>query len=641
MKKFLISALFASALAFSAYAAKPNVLTLKESITDESIVYPETFEKNTQKLLESWYLKNYTTTDDRYARQGDVEVSDDEIKRRLSALPTVIDMPYNQIVRDYIKRYTQRGREQVAAILGLSLYYTPIFEQALEKEGLPLELKYLPVIESALDPNAVSKSGATGLWQLMLGTGKGLGLEVNSLVDERRDPYLSSEKAVSYLKDLYETYGDWSLAIAAYNCGPGAVNKAMRRAGGDPKSHDFWSIYKYLSPETRGYVPMFVAANYVMNYHNEHNISPVLATKPLITDTVAVYNRLHFNQISEVLNMPIDELRILNPQFRADLIPASADHPYFLILPSQQVHAYLVSEQEIMAHDANKYARRESAEPGEDAPAMAYEPATSQEEAREEAEVAMIRESAAKATGQESVTHKVAAGETITSIASQYGCTANDIKEWNNLRRNAVRTGQQLKIYTASAKTTTKAEPAKQNNKEAKQQPIEAAQAKSKKINNKANAQAAAEQPAQAKQKSNSKKGNQEVAEQQGSTKQGKKGKKNSSLKEQQQQQQAERNNKKNSKKNRNKKKDVTPKSKDVEVKSGDNLSKIAKQNGVTVEDLRKANPTLKGDMLHPGEKLKVPGKNQVKQGKKGKRGRQEEEASQSKSSRKKSKKRR
>lgn len=612
MKKFLLSALLASALALPAMGNQPNVLKLKETITDETIVFPETFEKDTQKLLESWYLKNYTTTDDRYARQGDVEVSDEEIKRRLAALPTVIDMPYNQIVRDYIKRYTKRGRDQVAAILGLSLYYTPIFEQALEQAGLPLELKYLPVIESALDPNAVSKSGATGLWQLMLGTGKGLGLEVNSLVDERRDPYLSSEKAVSYLKDLYGTYGDWSLAIAAYNCGPGAVNKALRRAGGDPKSHDFWSIYKYLSPETRGYVPMFIAANYVMNYHNEHNISPVLATKPLITDTVAVYNRLHFNQISDVLNMPVDELRILNPQFRADIIPASQDHPYFLILPSQQVHAYLVSEQEIMAHDAAKYARRETAEPGEDAPAEAYEPATSVAEVRrEEADVAMVRENAAHSAGQKAVTHKVASGETISSIAAQYGCSSNDIKEWNNLRRNAVRVGQQLKIYT----TTVAETPAKSSNptpantqtknKQTKQtaEPVEAATPKTKKKKNTQEAESQApakQQPAKSKKTTN--------AEQ--PKEQAKTSAKNKKQQQTEQQQTKGKKNKKN--------KETAPKNKDVEVKNGDSLSRIAKKNGVTVEELRKANPSLKSDVLHPGDKLKLPAKTQAKQGKKG-----------------------
>ena len=221
------------------------------------------------------------------------------------------------------------------------------------------------MIESGLDPNAVSRHGATGLWQFMLATGRGLGMEVSSLVDERRDPYVSSQKAARYLKDLYATYGDWSLAIAAYNCGPGAVNKAIRRAGGDPTKHDFWSIYYYLTPETRGYVPMFIAANYVMNYYPQHNISPVIPTKPLVTDTIMVSDRVHFNQISHVLDIPVDELRVLNPQFRADLIPGTSEHPYTLILPSQQVHAYLMSENDIKAYDADKYLRRVTAQPGE------------------------------------------------------------------------------------------------------------------------------------------------------------------------------------------------------------------------------------------------------------------------------------
>lgn len=366
--------------------------------------------------------------------------------KRLSSLPTVIEMPYNQIVRSYIDRYTKRGRAQVAAILGLSLYYMPIFEQALEEQGLPLELKYLPVIESGLDPNAVSRHGATGLWQMMLGTAKGLGLQVNSLVDERRDPYVASERAAAYLKDLYSTYNDWSLAIAAYNCGPGAVNKAIRRAGGEAKDHDFWSIYNYLSPETRGYVPMFIAANYVMNYYPKHNISPVLPVKPLVMDTIQVAERIHFNQISKVLDIPVDELRILNPQFRADIIPGTPELPYTLILPSQQIHAYLMSENEIRNFEPDKYAHRSTVEPGEvptDA-MLAVETTEVWPEDNGEADVAL-----AATHGKPSViVHKVVAGETLGSIAEKYGVSPAEIRKSNNLRRNAVRIGQQLRIST-------------------------------------------------------------------------------------------------------------------------------------------------------------------------------------------------
>ena len=450
-RQLLIAILAAASLAGFAKTdkqKKQNVLDLKTSITDPAIVYPESFEADYHKLLEGWFIKNYTATDNRYETEPDAEVSDEEMVRRLSALPTVIEMPYNQVVRSYIDRYTKRGREQVAALLGMSLYYMPIFEQALEEKGLPLELKYLPVVESGLDPNAVSKHGAAGLWQFMLGTAKGLGLEVNSLVDERRDPYIASERAASYLKDLYAMYGDWSLAIAAYNCGPGTINKAIRRAGGEAKDHDFWSIYNYLPAETRGYVPLFIAANYVMNYYPQHNISPVLPVKPLVTDTLQISDRVHFNQISKVLDIPVEELRILNPQFRADLIPGSETASYTLILPSQQIHAYLLSENDIHKVDSDKYGQRGTVEPG-DMPSDALLAVSDTEvwpDDMGEADVAL-----AAAQGKPSViVHKVAAGENIYTIAEKYGVTATDIKKSNNLRRNAVRVGQQLRITTTT-----------------------------------------------------------------------------------------------------------------------------------------------------------------------------------------------
>ena len=452
MKKFFTTAIFIScflgATVIAQQTSQSNVLDLKHSITDNSIVFPESFESDTQKLFESWFIKNYTATDDRYATEADVNVSDEVIISRLSALPTVIEMPYNQIVRSYIDNYTKNSRGQVSNLLGLSLYYMPIFEQALEEQGLPLELKYLPIIESGLNPNAVSKHGATGLWQFMLGTAKGLGMEVNSLVDERRDPYIASEMAASYLKGLYETYDDWSLAIAAYNCGPNNVNKAIRRAGGEVKNHDFWSIYNYLSPETRGYVPMFIAANYVMTYYPEHNISPVLPVKPLVMDTVQVSERVHFNQISSVLDIPVEELRILNPQFRADIIPGSPDTPCTLILPSQQIHAYLMSEDDIKNFEASKYAQRSVVDPG-DLPTDAIY-------AVEETDIwgetpAAENETAATTAGKTTtIVHKVVAGETLASIASKYEVTPEEIKNTNNLRRNAVRVGQQLRINTAA-----------------------------------------------------------------------------------------------------------------------------------------------------------------------------------------------
>lgn len=424
-----------------------NVLDLKHSVTDAAIVYPESFEADTQKLLESWFIKNYTSTDDRYATEGNVVFSDEVIIERLSKLPNIIEMPYNQVVRSYIDKYTSSDRRQVPALLGLGLYYNPIFEQALEEQGLPLELKYLPMIESSLDPNAVSKQGAAGLWQFMLATAKGLGMEVNSLVDERRDPYLSSEMAAAYLKGLYESYGDWSLAIAAYNCGPGTLNKAIRRAGGDPKDHDFWSVYYYLPEETRGYVPAFIAVNYVMNYYPEHNISPVLPTAPLVMDTIHVTERVHFDQISGILDIPVEELRILNPQYRADIIPGSSETPRNLILPSQQIHAYLMSEDDIKNYEAEKYAVRVKVEPTEATGDML----AVVEDTEIWADPLTTMSDKVETSGeQKTIIHKVQAGETLSSIANTYQVSIEDIKNSNNLRRNAVRVGQQLRITTTA-----------------------------------------------------------------------------------------------------------------------------------------------------------------------------------------------
>lgn len=447
MKKFILA--FTAITSFflaTAQNNKGNVLDLKHSITDQAIVYPESFEADTQKLLESWFIKNYTSTDERYATERDVVVSDEVIVERLKALPNIIEMPYNQVVRSYIDKYTSAGRAQVPALLGLGLYYNPIFEQSLEEQGLPLELKYLPMIESSLDPNAVSKHGAAGLWQFMLATAKGLGMEVNSLIDERRDPYLSSEMASAYLKGLYDSYGDWSLAIAAYNCGPGTLNKAIRRAGGDPKDHDFWSVYNYLPEETRGYVPAFIAVNYVMNYYPEHNISPVLPTAPLVMDTIHVSDRIHFEQISQVLNIPIDELRILNPQYRADIIPGTAENPRNLILPSQQIHAYLMSEEDIKNYEAEKYVPRDKVVPGE----TPQDALVAVEDTEIWAEPLTKKSDKIETNGdRQTIIHKVKAGETLSSIAKTYDVTIEDLKQSNNLRRNAVRVGQQLRISTA------------------------------------------------------------------------------------------------------------------------------------------------------------------------------------------------
>ena len=433
MKKTALRFVTICTLALTSVTAwsRQNVNTIKENIVDNSIVFPESFETDTKALMNNWYLKNYTVLDSYVENSKSETVSDEVYIKRLRALPVTIEMPFNSVVKTYIEMYTQRRRTLVEEMLGMSLYYMPIFEQALEKEGLPLELKYLPVIESALNPDAVSRVGATGLWQFMISTAKGLGLEVNSLVDERRDPYRASEKAAVYLKNLYNIYHDWSLVIAAYNCGPGNVNKALRRAGGSGK--DFWAIYPYLPKETRGYVPAFIAANYVMTYFKNHNISPSLAKKPLLTDTIAVNQRINFNQISKVLNMPIDELRVLNPQFSRDVIPGDT-HSYSLCLPTHQVYSFIMSKDSILNYRTDLYGRRDVVEPAT---------ITDSKDIQGVEGVDFTYET-------QTVTkwHKVRRGETLAKIARKYGVTSSSIKRANGLRRSSVKRGQSLKIVT-------------------------------------------------------------------------------------------------------------------------------------------------------------------------------------------------
>lgn len=407
-------------------ASGKNILSLKESITDNAIVFPSSFETNTKDMMENWYLKNYAIIDESNIETRDYGLkSDAEYIKRLKQLPTVIEMPFNQIVRSYIERYVVKSRTLVAQMLGMCPYYMPIFEEALERHNMPMELKYIPIIESALNPNAVSPAGAGGLWQFMVTTAKGVGLNVNSQIDERRDPYRSSEKAAVYFKQLYDTYKDWSLAIAAYNCGPGNVNKAIRRAGTD--NPDFWEIYNYLPRETRGYVPAFIAANYVMTYYREHNINPTLTKKPLIIDTVQVNKRIYLDQISQVLNIPLDEIKILNPQYRGNVIPGDV-RPYTLALPSQQIYSYIMAEDKIENYHKTQFEPREKVEPGD------------------------IRSIVDEMEAQDGIIwHEVTDGENFIDIADRYGMQYDDLMELNNLTTTTLHPGQTLKVINKNA----------------------------------------------------------------------------------------------------------------------------------------------------------------------------------------------
>ena len=301
-------------------------------------------------MLALYHSKTYLITDEACESTGENPYYADEVyAERLSRMPTAIDMPYNTIVRQFIDRYCTRLRRSVSVMLGTSNFYMPIFEEALEAYNVPLELKYLPVIESALNPKAVSRVGATGLWQFMLATGKQYGLRVNSLVDDRRDPIRASYAAAHLLRDLFRIFGDWTLAIAAYNCGPANVNKAIRRSGGQ---RDFWKIYPYLPAETRGYVPAFIAANYVMTYYCEHNICPMLTNLPERTDTVIVDRNISLSTISKFCDINIDLLRELNPQYRRDLVNGSTE-PSTIRMTIPSMNKFLELQDTIFSYDAS------------------------------------------------------------------------------------------------------------------------------------------------------------------------------------------------------------------------------------------------------------------------------------------------
>lgn len=452
---FSLLLLLSTSVSPSMLAAPPaaaSILQIRHSITDDNIIAPESFETQTRQLEESFYLKNYVVPG--VDTGNPAPATDAEYEERLTKLPTVIELPYNSIVRSYIEMYVNKRRGLVADMIALHSYYGRFFEEELLKEGMPIELEYLPVIESAINPNAVSRAGAVGLWQFMPATAKGLGLEINSLVDERRDPILSSRNAARYLKQLYNIYNDWSLAIAAYNCGPGNVNKALRRASGDNETtdvkRDFWDIYNYLPAETRGYVPAFIAANYIMNYYNLHGITPTIVKRHLTTDTVSVNKYIHFNQIASVLNIPVEEIRMLNPQFLKDVIPGDF-RPYHLTLPTQQCLSYIMSEKRILDQDKEQYARRTTAEPGG---------ATTTAEVSSDGGVSNLKSiSQQTLNAQENnliastatdrpvtKTHTVQRGENIRNIAKLYGVSATDIKRWNKLRGGKVREGDNLII---------------------------------------------------------------------------------------------------------------------------------------------------------------------------------------------------
>ena len=363
-------------------------------------------------------------------------------KERLARIPSIIELPYNDVVQKFINRYSGRLRRSVSIMLGAQNFYMPTFEEALESYGLPLELKYLPVIESALNPNAVSRVGATGLWQFMLSTGKQYGLEVNSLVDERRDPVRASYAAAHYLRDLYKIFGDWNLVIAAYNCGPDNINKAIHRSNG---ATDYWQIYPYLPKETRGYVPAFIAANYIMNYYCDHNICPMQADLPGKTDTVVVSRDVHFEQVAKVLGMEIGQIQQLNPQYRRNIVNGST-RPMALRLPATLVGKFIDNEDSIYAYRPDVLlAKRTEVDVNEDAPSYSRRSLSSSRSKSSSSRNSRHKgKKGKKNKGGRNVT--IRQGDTLSEIAKRNGTTVKKLKKLNKISGSSIRAGKKLRI---------------------------------------------------------------------------------------------------------------------------------------------------------------------------------------------------
>ncbi len=384
----------------------------------EEVVIPQALEQPIDSLLDEWKVKHYVLASDSDCMKGSNPYFPDSVYiDRLVKMPTVMEMAYNEVVRKYIDTYVEgKMREKVSYMLGAANFYIPIFEEALEAYGLPLELKYLPIIESALNPSAVSRAGAAGLWQFMTSTAKIYGLTVNSLVDERRDPIKSTWAAARYLKDLYDIYKDWNLVIAAYNCGPGNVNKAIKRTEGKA---DYWEIYYNLPKETRGYVPAFIAANYVMTYYCDHNICPMQTDLSMTTDTIHVNRQLHFKQIAEVCDIPMDEIRDLNPQYRRDIIPGNSQE-CILRLPNEHLYTLISNMDSVYNHKKDQLFTHRA--------------------------TVNLKETTSAKQASAVVYHKIRSGDTLSTIARRYGTTVSRIKRLNGLKNNNIRAGKTIRV---------------------------------------------------------------------------------------------------------------------------------------------------------------------------------------------------
>jgi membrane-bound lytic murein transglycosylase D len=401
--------------------------TTKEGTLDLDDSLNEIFTEKMDSLMSNWDIRNRFRLDSvemAYRNAYPRNLPDSVYFQRLNETEQVVDLSYNKVVKNYIVMYTERRRELVEIMLGLSAYYFPIFEETLDKYDMPLELKYMAIIESALNPVARSRVGANGLWQFMYGTAKNMNLEITSFVDERRDPVKSTDAAARYLKWLHDIYGDWHLAIAAYNCGPGNVNRAIRRSGG---KRNYWEIYYRLPRETRGYVPAFIAATYAFQYYEQHNLIPLYPKISLQVDTIMVNDYLHFNQIEAKLAIEKEQIRALNPMYRRDVIPARESKPYPLVLPEEKIMEFIDMDTLIFAFEREKYFPNNTL----------VNPTTNNSTYFTPVDI----------KGKAKVLYTVKAGDNVGYISSWFKVRASDLRYWNNIRRDIIRVGQKLAVY--------------------------------------------------------------------------------------------------------------------------------------------------------------------------------------------------
>lgn len=423
-----VGLLFISIQGMSNIDSTLTIEVMPDSLFAQDSLLPDesNFEANLDSMMNLYYVKqSIELSEDSLDSDSLIsarDIPDSIYIQRLAALPFAVEMTFNQPVRRYIEMYTQKKSEQVEKMLGLAEYYFPIFDEIFDYHGVPNEMKYMSIIESGLNPRAYSRARAVGLWQFMYGTGRMSGLEINSIVDERCDPIKATHAAALYSKKMYDIYKDWILVIAAYNCGPGNVNKAIRRAGG---KRGYWDIYPYLPRETRGHVPAFIAAAYTMNYYHEHGLKASSVNMPATSDTLMVYEKVHLEQIAKVLDIPIDLLRDLNPQFRYDIVPATSNKPYHIRLPEQEALAFIDLQDSIFAYNDSIYFSPKI----EKKPNYTYH--------------------IPQAPGKDYVklTYMIKSGDNLGFISMWYDVRLSDLKMWNGINGNTIRAGQKLVIY--------------------------------------------------------------------------------------------------------------------------------------------------------------------------------------------------